>query len=377
MASAELGQTSDPKALVPGNPDAVFDNARVLRKRAEEAATAGQALKQIDTGAWTGEASQSFHDQHQTEVPRWLQTGDCLNTAAAALEDFAHCLTWAQSQAGEAIHLWNQGQDATNQAQAAHTKAVADAQAQTQANASRSNPTVVTPPTFIDPGEAQRQAARDMLNRARQQLADVGDRTANVLSDQADLAPQDSQKQTDANFYSGIWSSFKGFGEGIWNTITDPAGTVSAMAYSVTHPVQTLKEAVDWNDWVSGHPDRALGKITGDLIIGAATFGAGKAARVLLKGDLPVELPHGAKEGWTSRPANTGKGTVWQKPGSVGDANSIRVMDPGADPRYPNGYVKYTNQYNQPINLDGKPGSRSETHIPRNPDGSYPVPKGW
>lgn len=149
------------------------------------------------------------------------------------------------------------------------------------------------------------------------------------------------------------------------------------MAYSVTHPVQTLKEAVDWDDWVSGHPDRALGKITGDLIIGAATFGAGKAAKVLLKDYLPVELPPGVKEGWEPRPTNNGKGTVYQKPGSLRNANSIRVMDPGADPRYPNGYVRFYNEHGQPINIEGKPGPNPETHIPRNPDGSYPTPKGW
>ncbi|MDT5281095.1 MAG: hypothetical protein QOJ20_2290 [Mycobacterium sp.] len=56
---------------------------------------------------------------------------------------------------------------------------------------------------------------------------------------------------------------------------------------------------------------------------------------------------------------------------------SIRIMEPGANPQYPNGYVGFTNEHNQPINLDGKPGTRAETHIPRNPDGSFPIPKGW
>ncbi|WP_071287833.1 hypothetical protein [Mycolicibacterium llatzerense] len=88
-------------------------------------------------------------------------------------------------------------------------------------------------------------------------------------------------------------------------------------------------------------------------------------------------LPPGVKPGWPARPANNGKGTIYQKPGSPGDSNSVRVMEPGADPRYPNGYVKFTNEHNQPITLDGKPGSRAETHIPRNPDGTYPIPKGW
>jgi hypothetical protein len=65
--------------------------------------------------------------------------------------------------------------------------------------------------------------------------------------------------------------------------------------------------------------------------------------------------PAGAQDGWSSRTADNGKGTVWQKPGSSGDSNSVRVMEPGADPRYPNGYVKFTNENNQPVKLDGKP----------------------
>ena len=91
----------------------------------------------------------------------------------------------------------------------------------------------------------------------------------------------------------------------------------------------------------------------------------------------PPPTPPGVPAGWVSRPANNGKGVVYQKPGSAGDRNSVRIMDPGADPRYPDGYVKFTNEHNQPINLDGKPATRPEAHIPRNPDGTYPIPKGW
>lgn len=86
--------------------------------------------------------------------------------------------------------------------------------------------------------------------------------------------------------------------------------------------------------------------------------------------------PPGVKQGWSSRPANNGKGTVWQRPGADGNADQVRIMDPGADPRYPNGYVRFYNNYGQPVGLDGKPGSRADTHIPRNPDGTYPPPEG-
>lgn len=102
------------------------------------------------------------------------------------------------------------------------------------------------------------------------------------------------------------------------------------------------------------------------------------------KDPLPdSDRPGSAGEDWEGRVTDNGKGEVWQKPGSTGDANSVRIMEP--TDRYPDGYVRYTNEHNQPIGLDGKPtvpnGTKAEnhahTHIPMNPDGTYPVPKGW
>jgi len=67
--TAELGQATDPRALVPGNPETIFENVRVLEGRAKSAIAAGEALKGIDTGGWQGEASDRFHETNQTEVP--------------------------------------------------------------------------------------------------------------------------------------------------------------------------------------------------------------------------------------------------------------------------------------------------------------------
>ncbi|KZF06610.1 hypothetical protein A2J03_24225 [Rhodococcus sp. EPR-157] len=85
--------------------------------------------------------------------------------------------------------------------------------------------------------------------------------------------------------------------------------------------------------------------------------------------------PPSVPAGWVNSPARNGRGEVWQKPGSTGNNDSMRIMDPSA--RYPNGYVRYYNEHGQPIDLNGKPGPQSSTHIPIEPDGSFAVPKGW
>ena len=82
-----------------------------------------------------------------------------------------------------------------------------------------------------------------------------------------------------------------------------------------------------------------------------------------------------APNGWVSRTADNGKGTVWQRPGATGNADMVRVMEP--TDLYPNGYARFYNQHGQPLNLAGKPGPRSETHIPLQTDGSLQVPDGW
>lgn len=81
-----------------------------------------------------------------------------------------------------------------------------------------------------------------------------------------------------------------------------------------------------------------------------------------------VSTPNGfivnVPSGWVPRPADNGMGVVFQQPGSIKNANSMRIMYPGADARYPAGYVKFYNEYGQPLTANGVPGSRPDTHIP-------------
>ena len=76
-------------------------------------------------------------------------------------------------------------------------------------------------------------------------------------------------------------------------------------------------------------------------------------------------------EGWVGRAADHGQGIVYQRPGAVGNADTIRLMEP--TPRYPQGYVRYYNNFGQPLDPFGKPGDRASRHIPLDYEGSIPT----
>jgi YD repeat-containing protein len=79
-------------------------------------------------------------------------------------------------------------------------------------------------------------------------------------------------------------------------------------------------------------------------------------------------------ESWAPRVADNGKGIVYQKPGAVGNTNSVRIMEP--TPKYPDGYARvYNGEGNgQPIDVFGQPGPQPATHIPETYQGPWP---GW
>jgi RHS repeat-associated protein len=78
-------------------------------------------------------------------------------------------------------------------------------------------------------------------------------------------------------------------------------------------------------------------------------------------GGTAVQIP----AGYVAEPAANGNGIVYRPAGSTGDANTIRVMGPDAQGRYPQGYVRIYNSSGQPVvPSTGKPGSQATTHSP-------------
>jgi hypothetical protein len=153
---AELGQTTDARLLIPGEPDAIDDDVIAIRGRGETMGLAGDSLKKINTDAWSGEAGDAFRDRFSYEPARWHNGSDAFETTTAELERYVDTLRWAQGQATEAIQLWAEGEAATQQAVSAHNAAVDAANRQNQANAAAGDPAVVQVPPFSDPGSAVR-----------------------------------------------------------------------------------------------------------------------------------------------------------------------------------------------------------------------------
>lgn len=308
LRRAELGDTHDPTELVPGDPAAVQHTADDLDALGGVLTAAGEGLRRIDSGGWSGAAAERFHEVFRPEPGRWIGAGDALIVAGAALADYVGTLSWAQTQAGEAIALWEQGTAETAEAKAAHADAVRQAARSAGIGAA---PTLVPEIPFHDPGATTRARARELLNRARTQLDEAGDRAEGVVSGSRDQAPPEPrwwQKAWAAatDYRAGVYESSLGLAEFAWSVsavrmVADPVGYAQAVAtlaqgaqYAVHHPVETARTAVDWETWQT-NPARALGRLAPDLALTIATGGSGAVVRGARAADMVDSLGTAAR----------------------------------------------------------------------------------
>jgi hypothetical protein len=205
--AAELGQTNNPKALVPGDVGAITGTVWAMRSYGDLLHEAGRGLASIDTqDGWRGEAAEQFRSRFHGEPRKWLEAGDCFHRSPDALDSYASTLQWAQQQASDAIELWNEGQAATKAAKDEYARAVRQAQQQAESHAG-------TPPVipFHDPGEARREAARQLLTRARGQVKSAGDAAERTVSAARDNAPKRP------GFWSKVGDVLGDIGDGLEN----------------------------------------------------------------------------------------------------------------------------------------------------------------
>jgi RHS repeat-associated protein len=160
-------------------------------------------------------------------------------------------------------------------------------------------------------------------------------------------------------------------------TATDPWVSVSNQpyAYASDDPVGGTDPTglITCPNWVPG-----CGVVT-DLQHGLARAGGWFLTQLAcatgVVNGIYVTTPRGVTykipEGWTSEPSRTNKGIIFRPPGSEGNANTIRIMEPTS--RYPNGYVVIYNSEGQPVDYNLKSHTGPDaTHIEEDEEGPFP-----
>lgn len=106
---ARLGETQNPKELIPGDPAALHQDADKLTTWSEKLEGIGDDLGAVRVQGWTGKASDAFWEDFSGQKTRWYRGSDALSEAAGALRSYADMLSWAQGQATTAIDQHESG----------------------------------------------------------------------------------------------------------------------------------------------------------------------------------------------------------------------------------------------------------------------------
>ncbi|WP_086660711.1 putative T7SS-secreted protein [Lentzea kentuckyensis] len=303
---SELGDTDDPKELVPGDVATLEETANGLRKLSTACQEAYAGVSELDVGHWTGDAAEKFGSYFSAETPKWRDAAEAFGPAVDALTTYKGAVERAQRDAAEAIRIYNESKAETEAAEkqydaasSQHEKASLDAFANGAAL-----PGPLAP--FSDPGKAKRDQAERILADARKALKEAAAQAASVINKSKDRAP------AEPGFLSKLGASLEDtfektseqmekFGDGLGRSVTslvtlirvgnplDPYNVMhpgeyaanmmkqaSGMVHMVTHPTEAVKGILNFEEWKKD-PFGAAGQLVGDIAIGIATDGAGLA----------------------------------------------------------------------------------------------------
>ncbi|MFG6502499.1 WXG100 family type VII secretion target [Microbacterium sp. P05] len=175
---AELGQTTDPVALVPGSPSHVYSSATTWRGGADTATATAEGIRGIASPeGWTGDAATAFAGRRDAAATAWDELAGTLRSGADAADAYAQTLGWAQQKAGDAISMWQSAQ-----AQTLDSLNLAKMQERL------AKPTDIIPPV-VDAGAGLRVEAQALLAYAREEVATAGAAATDAVRAAGDIAP--------------------------------------------------------------------------------------------------------------------------------------------------------------------------------------------
>ncbi|MER7010157.1 putative T7SS-secreted protein [Saccharopolyspora sp. NPDC000359] len=307
----KLGQLTGvgPQDVIPGVPATAAEVGEHLSKLGSALERAGQGIKSIDSGGWTGQAGDAFRANFLDKAPaEWLKAADALTDAGQAVRDYEQVLATEKPRAQRAKEELDQANEASRAALAKHNAAVAGGSG-------------TGPGEFVDPGAEARARAQQEIAAAKAAVQAAGDRAADVVLKACQGAPDKPGPlaQIAANiadgaqvlgavaydFGSGVVEGVVGMAEGALGLgiglgkafyysqpgmqFTDPEGyrqfneaAATTVQSVVENPWQAVKTVVDVDGWKE-NPAKALGSMVPDAAAGLT--GAGLASRVLRSTD--------------------------------------------------------------------------------------------
>ncbi|MQS39020.1 putative T7SS-secreted protein [Streptomyces katsurahamanus] len=305
----DLGQSEDKTKLVHGSPSKLRSSASHLKDLQKAFDNVGKGLGGLDSSALKGQAADAFRATVKIEPPKWFKGADAFGKAAGTLEAFAGTVEWAQGQAQTAIDKWKAGTKASEDALDAH-KAKVDAynSAADRYNAQpadQRDPSSLPPRPgeFTDPGKARMEEAQELLAEARKQRNTAAETARGAVAAARDAAPPKpsyAAQMADGLAEYEILQTHAGAG-----IVKGTAGLVNFVRsvnpvdpYNITHPAEyalALNNTaaglvmVANDPWGAGRqmidgfmkdPAEGLGRLVPDLLLTAATGGAGAGVKV-------------------------------------------------------------------------------------------------
>ena len=179
---ADLGTTNDPKALILGDKVAVAEQATAILDEQRRIGKLLDSVNGLAIESWQGGIGQlQYGSLKLAEVMKLGAYQDVLKEVGTRLNDYSDALATAQGRAQDAIDKWNEGERATKEALADHNAAVRSYNDRVDAHNARMKaglpvPAIafVPPGAFVDPGEALREEAEEILEDARKELDSAG-----------------------------------------------------------------------------------------------------------------------------------------------------------------------------------------------------------
>jgi hypothetical protein len=176
--SKSLGQTEDPKELVPGNVEQIEANVTRLTTEHTKISARFDSLKAVRVPDWSGVAQESWEVSYDAEVDRWKKYLTHIEETRDAIKAYSGSVTAAQAKAQQAIDRWKKGEEATQEAVTDYNNAVDNYNKHACDPVPTHGPPVIRqgpPGVFVDPGESLRDEAQEILDGARDDLASAGD----------------------------------------------------------------------------------------------------------------------------------------------------------------------------------------------------------